>query len=270
MDSKRIFTQLVPELETLPTTPNIFWYVSAGDDFRGLSFLSSYNIDHQMEHHKKELKRPDLFVFNCLGPETDDLVEKLKTQTNPIIFSDQITTIKASNFKELILLNEIQSQLYIDPKYILIAEEYRDRKSTPVYYFEIEVSGDDYTDNHKVLYFEHENIDFFQKIILNSFFKVQYLCATREGMGFGFCKKSIVDHIYKEGANNFYFDKGFRPDYLILFNDFTRDLFKKEIEDSVLISYSEGFCNYPSESPERWGDATVFKLEYDSVEVKAE
>jgi hypothetical protein len=47
----------------------------------------------------------------------------------------------------------------------------------------------------KVLYFEAENIDFFNKIILSDFFETSYLCATREGMGVWNHKKSIIDHI---------------------------------------------------------------------------
>jgi hypothetical protein len=54
----------------------------------------------------------------------------------------------------------------------------------------------------KDFYFEAENIDFGKLYYL--ILKTSYLCATREGMGFG--KKSIIDHIYRDAQPSFYIE----------------------------------------------------------------
>lgn len=50
MKSGRIFKQRVEELERLSDNPTIFWYVSAGDDFRGPNFLTDFHIDFVKKH----------------------------------------------------------------------------------------------------------------------------------------------------------------------------------------------------------------------------
>lgn len=260
MKIKNLFTESVPMLNGLPAIPKVLWYVSAGNDFRSLSFLSSRNREHQLRHHKRELPRPDLFVFNGMGRSTDDLYNILKTERRPVLFQDDSTRIVASHFQELKLKDEVERNLHVSPQNFLFASEYSHRRSTRVYCFKVAVSGEGYSDTQKVLYFEHENIDFFNKIILADYFEVQYLCATREGS-----RKSIIDYIYNDGEPNYYLDKGFKPDFLILFGE--GELFVEAVKGNPYFTYKKDFVWYPFELGERWKDSSVCRLEYRDVEV---
>src|SRR5690625_2556829 len=170
MNTSNLFQHSIPALENLPAVPKIFWYVSAGDDFRPISFLSSFNRNHQLEHHGRAFSKPDLFVFNGLGRESDELYTNLRTRFRHVLFEDDNTRIVASGFQELALKDEIEQQLQISSDYFLLAEEYAQRSSTRVYLFNVRITSVGRgTETHKVLYFEHENIDFFKNIILADF-----------------------------------------------------------------------------------------------------
>lgn len=265
MNTNNLFQHSVPALENLPAVPKILWYVSAGADFRALSFLSNYNRDHQLKHHGREFSRPDLYVFNGLGPDTDELYATLRNNAMHILFEDDKTRILAYGFQELTLKDEIEQQLNISEEYILDAKKYAQRPKTKVYLFNVTITTKkESSERHKVLYFEHENIDFFKNIILADFFEVTYLCATREGLGYGGCKKSIIQQIYKDAAPNFYIDRGFNPNTLILFNDFTKEVFIDAATKDAAFTYQEDYGYYPCENIKRWRDATVFRLTYEN------
>ena len=266
MNSLDIFSERVQELEDLPEKPNIFWYVSAGDDFRGPVFLSDHYINYMNTKHGKQFSRPDLFVFNCLGHETDNLHTRLRRHDNPRLFSDRRIRVTAKNFQMLTIKRSIQETLQVNPEYMYFCEEYVARRRTIAFFFEVDIvgvsyAGIHYEDTQKILYFAHENIDFFNNIILKNFFNVEYLCATREGCGMGGCRKSIVEHIYKDGDPLFYSERGFRPAFNVLFNDFTADLFEEQTKSSEIVD-AEEYCKlYPQE---RGGGrlSTVYRVGY--------
>ena len=264
MNTRALFQHAVPELENLPQNPKILWYVSAGADFRSVSFLSDRHINNQRKHHGRELSRPDLFVFNGLGKDTDTLISNIRNNNHYEIFSDHSTRIVASGFRALQLNDSIEEQLIISSGYFSESGDYLQREGTQVSFFKVTVASEGESDTFNFLYFEHENIDFFNKIILGNHFQVEYLCATREGMGWGNCRKSIVDHVYKDGAPTFYIDRGFKPKYLILFNDFTRDIFIEAASHERHFTCKSDYANYPFENIENNRDATVFKLEYNN------
>lgn len=259
MESQKLFVNRVAELDELPVKPKVFWYVSAGDDFRGPVFLTQYHIDHEARHHGRDLEKPDLFVYNCLGPEVQDLRIKLSSGRRVELFNDGGTSIVAKNYK-IVDLNE-DIDFYVNPDYIEVGHIRDTTNQKKAFYFELEIISRNYTETQKILYFEAENIDFYNKIILSDFFETYYLCATREGMGFGNCKKSIIDHIYRDAQPSFYSERGFKPKYGILFYDFTNSLFQEEIVDSLLLSATEDHVHYICDKAGN-SDAFVYKLDY--------
>ena len=263
MNTLKLFHEKIPELEFLPEKPKVFWYVSAGkEDFRGPVFLTQHHIDHELKHHGKEFIKPDLFVFNCLGDDVQDLRNKL-SYGEVELRNDGLTKIKGVNYKELSLKDGIS--FYINPDYIEINHAINYKTGKPAFYFELEISGRKYFEIQKILYFEAENIDFFNKIILNDFFYTLFLCAIREGCGYGGCKKSIIEYIYQGSQPLFFTNKGFKPKYNILFNDFTKEIFEQAVNDSQILTVDRSYSNYILESQDRLeNDSTIFKINYDT------
>lgn len=259
MESQKLFVKRVAKLEELPEKPKVFWYVSAGDDFRGPVFLTQYHIDHEARHHGRDLEKPDLFVYNCLGQEVEDLKSKLSRGRTVELFNDGGTRIVANNYQVLDLNEDVNFQ--VNPDYIEVGHVLDSTKQKTAFYFELDIINRNYTETQKILYFEAENIDFFKKIILSDFFETRYLCATREGMAYGNCKKSIIDYIYRDAQPSFYTVNGFRPKYNILFDDFTNDVFQNAIVDSLALKAKHKYGDYIRDKN---GDqlSIVHKLDY--------
>ncbi len=272
MNSLDLFTETIPELEILYEKPKIFWYVSAGEDFRGPVLLTQHHIEYLKIHHKKEFIQPELFIYNCLGVDVQNLKEKL-SGGRVVLFEDNSTKIVGTNFKLAILNKNIVSKFIIDPTYI--NRDFLRYKKTfeQAFYFELEISGGgadkmQYMEKQRILYFEWENINFFENIILGNYFDTVYLCATREGCGYGGCKKSIIEYIYSDSGPLFSSDRGFKPIYNVISKNITEDLFKESINCSELISAKEYWDDYIWE-PGRInapgvldGDSIVYKLDY--------
>jgi hypothetical protein len=267
MNTTELFKNSIPELEALPLTPKVFWYVSAGLDFRSLVFLTDFNIDKLKTNYKREFTKPDLFVFNGLGPEVRDLRKMLSTNKEAVLYNDANTTIIGKNYKVL-GLNKSKEQYVYNPSYINMNNLNFPLEGREAFYFEVEVIGKNtyhYNEVQKVLYIEHENIDVFEKIILKNYFDVEYLCATREGISGGGCRKSIVSHIYEDASPSFYSAYGFRPKFNILFNDRTSRSFEKNIRHSDFVNVKKGYHHYlPEAKPydSFWVDSHIYKLDY--------
>src|SRR5690625_150814 len=283
MNTQRIFGERVQELEVLSERPKVFWYVSAGKDFRGPVFLTQHHIQHLRKHHGRELVKPELFVYTCLGYGGEKLKEKLSQGDGISLYSDAFIEVNGSNFKIIKMGDSFRPKPKED--FEMEIEHSTDREFNPdhidipvfeiidrgldVFYFELEIKGKDYTERQKVVYFEYENIDFFRKVILHEFFDVVYLCATREGIGYGGgCRKSIIDYIYIDRGPNFYIDKGFKTEFTILSNNGIKD-FENGVKNSNRITYKKDYTDYIFEkdhtihSPfDWWKDATIYKLAY--------
>ena len=216
MDSLQLFNQVIPELEELPKKPKVFWYVSAGDeDFRGPAFLTQHNIDKRAEHNGRIFEKPDLFLYNCIGPEVTILKEKLKAD-NIVLFSDSTTTIRGKNFRQFGFSDSIH--LEVSPEYfdIFTHGDLIPEREQAAFYFEIDVIKENHTETQKILYLIHENIDVFRKVILQGHFEVTYLCVIREGLAQGACKKSIIEVVFQDRDFLNYANIGFKPKYFIL------------------------------------------------------
>lgn len=261
MSFQDLFTSPIAGLYNMPEKPKVLWYPSAGEDFRPNVFLTEYHIEFERTHHGRHFLKPDLFVFSCLGPEVNAV--KSKILDTGVLFEDPNTRITCNNIQET-GLNRTLLDLEVSPDYIDLETVDIPETGEEVFYFEIEISSDhcNYREKQKILYIDHENIDTFEKIMLN-FFDVLYLLATREGCGMGGCRKSIIEHIYNDAFPQFHFDRGFHPEFLFLFNDFTRDLFVDAARNSDLTEIHEGYGQYILEDREPvFFDSTIYKVSY--------
>jgi len=232
MDTQKLFTERITELENLSNCPSIFWYVSAGKDFRGPNFLTEHNINRLSKHHGKNFIKPELFVYNCLGNYVEDLKNELSNGDGVVLFSDDITTIKGSNFRVLSTVGSINLEPDLKNNRISCTPPI---KGEEAFYFELTITGSDYSETQKILYFEAENIDFFHKIILKNIFNVIYLCATQTGS-----VKTIIEHIYYDEYPDFFISQGFRPVFnIISLRD--QDKFDEKTEKSNLINVQKNY-----------------------------
>lgn len=217
-------------IASFPDKPNVFWYVSAGIDFRGCVYLSDYIINKKKSYgvcdrkdmsldnpvlncSNREYEKPDFFVFNCIGYEIDYIKNHYKEKDSPIeVFSDKKIEI---NVVEFYPLKSNEEKLSFGAKACLLK-------------IEMNCLIEEHKEYAYVLYFEEENINFFNKVILKNYFNVLYLCATREGCGCGGCRKSIIDYIYKDNSPSYFYEKNFRPKYIVAFHNFTNTILKNE------------------------------------------
>jgi len=80
-----------------------------------------------------------------------------------------------------------------------------------------------------VLYLEWENNHVWDVLFhAGRYFTLDYLCATREGLGFGGCGKSVLKHIYEEDRIRDAHRHGVSPEYVITCEDYTDELFRRE------------------------------------------
>ena len=257
MNSQKLFIEKVPELECLSETPKVFWYASAGRDFRGPVYFTDVHIRMM---GNTGFKKPELFVFTSIGPEIHELKKDIRRNVR-YVYNDGQTKIKVRKYKKLDILPYYCFEIDYNHIQDFIVEEYPPGQKAM--YFELEIIGDNYNEIQKVLYFEKENIDTFKELVLqHRFFDVQYLCALREGCGAGGCCKSIIDYIYKDHAPHFFSHEGFKPEFNILFNDFTMDLFKEQVDEGDEVTYYENFYYYIDELNSSRQMETIFRLFY--------
>lgn len=208
-----------------------------------------------------------MFVYNCLGDVVRELKMKLSKGDGVELYNDDITRITGNNFKVLSVNDTINFE--VNPDYIEVGHVQLPEKEKEAFYFELVIAGENYSETQKILYFEHENIDFFNKIILRGFFNTKYLCATREGTGQGNCLKSIIEYIYTEEQPNFYTNQGFKPKFNIISSKEVNG-FDAAVEGSNLLNIHKDYFQYIYEKDHTiwgsgfWKDSTIYKIEYSS------
>jgi hypothetical protein len=227
--------------------PQILYYPSAGIDFRSLVYFTNHHLNNLKEQMGIEQKKPNLFLFSCIGKDVRKLRKSFFTEAKPILFKDKWTTIIGREFKEIDFIPGLEDRI-INPKFVNISPEDRCPAIEPVAFsFEAEVKGDGYSEIQNVVYIEHENIDTFEKFIIHQKIEVLYLCALREGKGFGSCGKSIIEWVYQDQIKNEELHTVFNPQFVILFDDFTKSLFLDQNEKFNLGYKEAKYFNFPSE-----------------------
>jgi hypothetical protein len=160
--------------QTLGSDPNILWYPSAGSDYRDLIELS----DERANLHNIEVQ-PDLFIH------TDYMVEGLDHKFT--LYDDGKTSVEVENRYELELINEINYE--VSSVYAVFNNE---APSKPIIYLlDIKVTSNTFGIIRKpLLYFNFENINFLDQIILKYKLRISHIVKVRDGCGFGGNRKS--------------------------------------------------------------------------------
>jgi len=197
--------------------PKTFWYVSAGNDWRPLVFLSDAYRENRLKEHS--IPRPDLFVYSCLG---DDGLHSLNA--GKVVFEDKRSEIKILSLHPL-LIDRGKVTYLINPDFVRGASDPLLYSKYDAALMQIEVRSLTLgtSDRFPVLYLAMENLNCFDEVMSKGFFDVQTLCATREGLAFGGCGKSILRHVYTEGRN---ITADFHPRFVITWSDYTDELFR--------------------------------------------
>ncbi|NLO70054.1 MAG: hypothetical protein GX102_03745 [Porphyromonadaceae bacterium] len=264
MKTSALFTQTFAPLELLPEKPKVFWYASSGRDFFPSIFQNCKSIYENQENNNKFFLKPDLFVYSCLGNEVNKLRELLQND-NSTLFENQDFIVTGKNYYPLSLQNVFNYEVspdHIELSYINIPEI-----QDSVFYFEVDVKTNGYSETQRFLFFEWENIHFFHEILIR-FFEVIYFHNRREGLGFGNCLKSIIEFIYQDNAPNFLIDGGFKPKFAIIdHSSSTFEIFFNAVINSQLISLTSNYGVFPSMINGNFGegqipDCKIFKLEY--------
>jgi len=198
--------------------PKVCWYVSAGNDFRPLVFLSDAYRENRLKEHP--IPRPDLFIYSCLG---NDGLHSLKAGMT--VFQDKRTSIKILSLQPL-RLDRGKVTYLINPDFVRGVNDPLLDSNYDAALMQVEVNSLTLgtSDRFPVLYLAMENINCFEELMSKGFFDVQFLSATREGLGFGGCGKSILRHVYTERRN---LTANFHPRFVITWSDHTDALFCK-------------------------------------------
>jgi len=240
------------DLIDLPDKPKIFWYNSAGTDLSPLVFFNEENLHRIQDETIKKFELPELFVFNCLGSEVAELREILKNSNQRTeLYSNNEYLIEGFNYKELIL-NSMVIEDNVNPNYFEQSHLPKFKNNSAVFYFDVEISKitGELKSTHKVLYFEMENINFFQQVICKDIFNVIHHCGTDEGMAWGNSKKSIFEYIYKDHNPLYFVNKGYKPELIIFSGGTANEALKYadnnsgiSFENSAVLDVSDSFID---------------------------
>ena len=193
--------------------PRVFWYASAGHDFRPLVYVHpafQKALAQRQQYSSFSVPVPDLFVYSCLMPKG------VKFTQGEILYQDNKTRIRCVLVQEL-YLNRRRVRYRIDRKKAHFGRDPRRSNRAEAQLLLVQVKsvigmGEAL---YPVLYFEMENCNCFDEILTKSAFDVQYLCFTREGLAMGGCGKSVATHIFQEGRIDWARDRGFNPQYVV-------------------------------------------------------
>lgn len=248
--------------KTLPKISRILWYPRAGEDFHPFNFLCKSNIERWQKKVNKAkkgiiLRKPDLFVYSCLGKE---LRNAAQNPNDPItVFQDEHSIIKLGERIHLkIDRNKVDYQID-DEKILHATDPFQGGFDHDCWVADVTVVSktDNVREKSKLLYFMMENNNFLESLLLKfSPFKIEYLCAISEGCGKGGCKKSVVQTIFKDHAPQYVMEKGFKPTVALIFNDFTKDVFRNNLKKNGM----KVVCSW-----DYYREGTVYVLEYDTL-----
>ena len=199
--------------------PKVCWYASAGHDFRPLVFFSEAYRKQHLGHLR--IRRPELFIYTCLSGDGAGLKQ---LATGLTLFEDgrsRITLVQKTPLR----IDRSRLSYRIDPDYIYSPEDPLQELDHDAALLEVKVESltKGTAETFAVLYLAMENINCFEELLSTGLFNVQYLCTTREGVGMGGCKKSVLEHIYAEGRLS---PKNFDPPFVITWEDYTDELFR--------------------------------------------
>ena len=180
-------------------------------------FLSDAYRQHRLTG--LSIQRPDLFVYSCLGA---DGLHSLKAGMT--LYKDKRTEITILLLQPL-RIDRRKTAYRIDSAFVHFAEDPLKDHDNDAALMEVEVKSLtlNTSDRFPVLYMAMENLNCFEEVMSKGWFDVQFLCTTREGLGFGNCGTSLIQHLYTEGRN---LTHRFHPRFVITWGDYTDSLFR--------------------------------------------
>ena len=239
MNFRNLFKNEHDVLKNLPERPKVFWYLSAEKDFRGPVFLTDHNILREKTHYNHNFEKPDLFVYNSIGKSIETIKEKFKAD-EPILFEDEKTKIIGRNLQELPLADDYE--IFINPSRIRYADKSCYENIDRAYYFEVEIIGETYKEVQRIIYFIHENIDFYEKVMRKNYFQTIYLCATRQGSN-----ACILEHLKRARVFDQYQKQNFKPKYIIAFTGRLNRVLSPVLSENPSVSVEYDYGNYIQE-----------------------
>jgi len=200
--------------------PKVCWYVSGGRDFRPLVFWSDVYREQRLAH--LALPRPEMFVYTCLSPDGGGL-HGLKV--GDVLFQDGRTFITLLSIQPL-RIDRKRVGVVNNPKYVQMVDDPLRAHDYDAALMQVEVRSLTMgaCERFPLLYLAMENLNAFDVLMSKGYFSVESLVATREGLGMGGCRKSIIRHLYTENRIQ---DTSFNPQYVVTWSDSTDELFRK-------------------------------------------
>jgi len=265
MEIRKLFKDPPKEILELPINPKTLWYVSAGKDFRANYFFSNFNLSSELVNNNRKFCKPDLFVYNCLGNEVNELKKSGSTIIQDPGMIDEIDLF--DDYGSIIYLHKY-IPLHLDytvinyginPEYYNVnnCQPSDNLQNSKAFYLEVKLERSN-TKNEiqRILYFEQENANFFKEVILRRFFNVVYLKAICEGIAGGCALQSIMQLIYVKGQPLFYTNEGLTPKHIILEKGGTAyKIFQGVAENSIFFEAID-YGRYTS------SDTIIYELKY--------
>ena len=166
-------------LNTIPDNPNILWYPSAGYDFRDLSELSA---ERASIHGIDVLS--DIYLHNDLSRELSEV--KIGE-----IYNYDKTIILLTGLYELELRPSADVTYEINPEYSSYVDDQHQRPKIQLMEITRRHANEDLTTG-VVLYFNFENNNFLDQVILRHKIPISHIVKIREGVAAGGVRMSIA------------------------------------------------------------------------------
>ncbi|HPC71446.1 MAG TPA: hypothetical protein PLB48_06555 [Treponema sp.] len=215
--------------------PKVLWYASGEIDFFPLVGYSK-GFRKDLSPAIQNITSPELYIYTCLGSHVPKEIDQLFFGGDHILYQDNKSRISCSHLQKLHIDRNIY-KYHIDGRYIELFNQDPssfDPLNTLGYdalYAKIKLEDLQitYSEELDFIYILGENINFFKEVVLNGFVEVLHLCTIREGCAFGGCRKSIIEYVYRDHSRVFFRNKGFRPETIISFTDFTFDIIREKL-----------------------------------------
>lgn len=186
--------------DTLPSRPRVCWSVSAGHDTRPLVFFSDPMREATIRlagMTPAEFLRPDLFIYTCLDEGGQGLHD---LQEGQVLFEDRSTraTVEA---RHPLCIDRVQVPYAIDRSRVHFGEDPLDRHDHDAALIRVRLTclRTGHEETATLLYLAMENLQAWDALISRADIRLDALVATREGLGFGGCGRSILEHLYQDG-----------------------------------------------------------------------
>lgn len=178
---------------------SVVWHPSAGVDFSPLVAFSRGYLESKQAF--RELSPATFHVMTCLGWDESHLMALLESKDR-ILFEDHLTRIHLVDHQLVELFDDSlwrrpsKRNYHHRPRIGLFRENHSDGFLATV---ELTCKRTGYRERVPVLYLLAENIATYKTFVRGGDFQVRHIKATCEGLAFGGCGRSLIDHLCLTG-----------------------------------------------------------------------